>query len=61
MLPITTTDQIYSVDNTSIRNFFKQYKQTTKPLLGDFHIATMLSFDDFKSHISTSNWFELNG
>jgi hypothetical protein len=61
MLPVTTTDQINNVDNTSIRNFFKPYKRTTKTLSGDFHIGTTLSFDEFKAHISISNWFELNG
>lgn len=61
MLSLTTTDQINNVDNTSIRNFFKPYKRTTKTLSGDFHVGTKLSFEDFKAHISISNWFELNG
>jgi hypothetical protein len=61
MHPITTSDQIKSIDSVGISSFFKPYKHTKRTLSGDFYIGTKLSFDEFKQHMSISTWFNLNG
>jgi hypothetical protein len=50
--PLSTTDQINSIDEIGLLNFFKPYKRTKKTLSGDFHIGTTLTFDELKAQRS---------
>jgi hypothetical protein len=59
--PLSTTDQINSIDEIGISNFFKPYKRTKKSLSGDFHIGTKLTFDEVKNHKDFMTWFHMNG
>ncbi len=59
--PLSTTDQINSIDEIGLLNFFKPYKRTKKTLSGDFHIGTTLTFDELKAHKNFTTWFYMNG
>jgi hypothetical protein len=59
--PLFTTDQINSIDEIGLLNFFKPYKRTKKTLSGDFHIGTTLTFDELKAHKNFTTWFYMNG
>jgi hypothetical protein len=59
--PLTTSDQITSIDEIGISNFFKPYKRTKKMLSGDFDIGTKFSFDEIKHHKNFTTWFHMHG
>jgi hypothetical protein len=59
--PLSTTDQINSIDEIGITNFFKAYKHTKKTLSGDFHIGTKYTFDEIKNHKDFTTWFHMHG
>jgi hypothetical protein len=58
---LSTTDQLNSVDENSLQNFFKAYKHMKKTLSGDFHIGTKLTFEDLISHKDMESWFIMHG
>jgi hypothetical protein len=58
---LSTTDQLNSVDENSLQNFFKAYKRTKKTLSGDFHIGSKLTFEDLISHKDLESWFIMHG
>jgi len=59
--PISTKDQINTIEHVGIPHYFKAYKKTKKTLSGDFHIGSRLSFQEhspFLLHVVTSKWIQ---
>lgn len=59
--PITTTDQINSIEEVGLPNFFRAYKKTRKTLSGDFYIGTKLTFEELIDEKTVNTWFRMNG
>jgi hypothetical protein len=59
--PISTSDQLNGIETVVLMNYFKPYKRTQKHMSGDFHIATRLSFNESKEHLSFKTWLLQNG
>jgi len=59
--PLSTTDQITTLELIGLYNYFKPYKRTQKTLSGDFHISTKLPFEDLKDHPAFNTWLMHNG
>jgi hypothetical protein len=59
--PLSTTDQINSLEQVGLYNYFKPYKRSQKTISGDFHVSTKLSFEDLKDHPAFNTWLMHNG
>jgi hypothetical protein len=59
--PLSTTDQITTLEHVGLYNYFKPYKRTQKTLSGDFHISTKLPFEDLREHPAFNTWLMHNG
>jgi len=59
--PLSTTDQISTLEHIGLYNYFKPYKRTQKTLSGDFHIPIKLPFEDLKGHPAFNTWLMHNG
>jgi len=59
--PLSTTDQVNSLEHIGLGNYFKPYKKTQKTLSGDFHISTKLSFPELTEHPAFNTWLKHNG
>jgi len=59
--PLSTTDQINTLEHIGLINYFKPYKRTQKTLSGDFCISTRLTFDSLKEHPAFNTWLMHNG
>jgi len=59
--PLSTTDQINSLEHIGIMNYFKPYKKTQKTLSGDFCISTKWSFEELKEHPAFNTWLMHQG
>lgn len=59
--PLSTTDQINSLEHIGLTNYFKPYKRTQKTLSGDFCISTKLPFESVRDHPAFNTWLMHQG